>query len=58
MTGIKKIGVLVIALLTGSALIANDIQSETTIPADTLNLSLQQCIEIALMKVLLFVSLK
>ena len=48
MTGIKKIGVLVIALLTGSALIANDIQSETTIPADTLNLSLQQCIEIAL----------
>ena len=31
MTGIKKIGVLVIALLTGSALIANDIQSETTI---------------------------
>ena len=48
MTGIKKIGVLVMALLTGNVLGFNAAQAGTTIQADTLNLSLQQCIEIAL----------
>ena len=48
MTGIKKIGVLAMALLTGNVLGFNAAQAGTTIQADTLNLSLQQCIEIAL----------
>ena len=48
MTGIKKIGILVMALLTGNVLGFNAAQAGTTIQADTLNLSLQQCIEIAL----------
>ncbi len=48
MTGIKKIGVVLMALLIGGLLRANVVQTLQTSSTDTLKLSLQQCIEIAL----------